>query len=65
MIADGQYAKMNLSTALNSPIMVQDAIQMAVNMLNGIYPEGNTVLGVTVVNGANVEEYLDPENTVF
>ena len=65
MIADEQYAGLGLASALYSPAMVEDAIQTAIDILNGESPEPVVVIPTTIVSADNVAEYLDPENTVY
>lgn len=66
MIADEQYADLGLASALYSPAMVEDAIQTAIDLLNGADDiEPVVVIPTTIVSADNVEEYLDAENTVY
>ena len=66
MIADEQYADLGLASALYSPAMVEDAIQTAIDLLNGAEDiEPVVVIPTTIVSADNVEEYLDAENTVY
>ena len=66
MIADEQYAGLGLASALYSPNMVEDAIQTAIDLLNGAEDiEPVVVIPTTIVSADNVEEFLDPENTVY
>lgn len=65
MIADEQYAGLGLASALYSPAMIQDAIKIGIELLNGESPEQTTVIPTTIVSADNVAEYLDPENTVY
>ena len=66
MIADEQYADLGLASALYSPAMVEDAIQTAIDLLNGAEDiEPVVVIPTTIVSADNVEEFLDPENTVY
>ena len=66
MIADEQYADLGLASALYSPNMVEDAIQTAIDLLNGAEDiEPVVVIPTTIVSADNVEEFLDPENTVY
>ena len=65
MIADKANADMGLATALNSPLIVENAIQVAVNVRLGIGAEGVTTVPTTLVASQNVEDYLDSENTVY
>lgn len=65
MIADEEYADLGLASALYSPQMVEDAIQTAIDLLNGEEVEPVVVIPTTIVSADNVEDYLDPENTVY
>ena len=65
MIADEQYAGLGLASALYSPAMIQDAIQVAIQVLNGETVEAVKVIPTTIVNADNVADYLDAENTVY
>ncbi len=65
MIADEQYADLGLASALYSPSMVEDAIETAITLLNGGTAESVVVIPTTIVDSANVADYLDPENTVY
>ena len=65
MIADEQYASLGLCSALYSPAMIQDAIRVGIELLNGENPEQTTVIPTTIVSAENVADYLDPENTVY
>ena len=66
MIADEQYADLGLASALYSPAMVEDAIQTAIDLLNGADDiDPVVVIPTTIVSADNVEEFLDPENTVY
>ncbi len=66
MIADEQYADLGLASALYSPAMVEDAIQTAIDLFEGAEDiEPVVVIPTTIVSADNVEEFLDPENTVY
>ncbi len=65
MIADEQYASLGLCSALYSPAMIQDAIRVGIELLNGENPEQTTVIPTTIVSAENVADYIDPENTVY
>lgn len=65
MIADEKYASLGLSSALYSPSMVIDAIKTAIDLHNGKTCEAVIVIPTTVVTADNVENYLDPNNTVY
>lgn len=65
MIADEDNADLGLATMLNNPMIVQNAIQVAVNVRLGVGAEGVTTVPTTLIAPQNVEDYLDPENTVY
>ena len=65
MIADPEYADLGLASALYSPSMVQDAIQTALLLLAGGEAEPVVVIPTTIVSADNVEEWIDPGNTVY
>lgn len=65
LIADPEYKDLGPASALYSPAMVQDAIKTAIALLNGEEADPVVVIPTTIVSAANVEEYLDPENTVY
>ncbi len=65
MIDGEEYAAIDLATALYSPIMIENAIQVAVNVLNGTGAEASTVVPTALISAENAEEYLDPENTAY
>ena len=65
MIADEEYAGLGLASATYSPSMIQDAIKTAIDLLNGGTAEPKTVIPTTIVRAENVEQFLDPENTIY
>ena len=65
MIADEQYAGLGLASALYSPMMIQDAIDTGIAILNGETPEAVIVIPTTIVSAENVADFLDPENDVY
>ena len=65
MIADPEYADLGPASALYSPSMVTDAIKTAIVLLEGGEAEPVVVIPTTIVSAENVEEWLDPENTVY
>lgn len=54
----------NVCSALYSPLMVKDAVDMALAVLNGETVEAVKVIPTTIVDKANVADYLDP-NSVY
>lgn len=51
-----------IQSALYSPAMVQDAVDVAVDLLNGEDVEEQTIIPTTVVDRDNYEEYLDEDS---
>ena len=54
-----------IESSLYSPLMVKDAVDMALDVLAGKDVEPVKIIPTTVVDRDNVDEYLDPENTVY
>lgn len=54
-----------IESSLYSPLMVQDAVDMAVSILNGEEVEPVKIIPTTVVDRENCDEYIDPNNTVY
>lgn len=65
MIKDEKYASLGLSSALYSPSMVEDAIRSAISLCNGESCEACIIIPTTVVTAANVDGYIDSNNTVY
>ena len=55
----------NICSALYSPLMVRQAVDMAVSVLKGEKVDPVLVIPTTIVDRSNVDEYLDPNNTVY
>ena len=55
----------NICSALYSPLMVREAVDMAVSVLKGEKVDPVLVIPTTIVDRSNVDEYLDPNNTVY
>ncbi|MFC4023652.1 ABC transporter substrate-binding protein [Oceanobacillus longus] len=51
-----------IQSALYSPAMVKDAVDIAVDLLNGEDVEAETIIPTTVVDRENHEEFLDEES---
>lgn len=51
-----------IQSALYSPAMVKDAVDVAVDLLNGEAVEEQTIIPTTVVDRNNYEEYLDEDS---
>lgn len=54
-----------IESSLYSPLMVQDAVDMALSILNGEEVEPVKIIPTTVVDRDNCDEYIDPNNTVY
>lgn len=65
LINNDEYSDLGLASVLYSPMMIQDAIKIAINICNGETAEKETVVPTTVVSSSNVEEYLDENNTIY
>lgn len=55
----------NICSALYSPLMVRQAVDMAISVLKGETVDPVLVIPTTIVDRSNVDEYLDPNNTVY
>jgi len=65
IIASDEGKAIGAASALYSPAMIQDAIQVAIQLLNGEEVEPVIVIPTTIVSAENVEEFLDPSNNVY
>ena len=65
IIASEEGAAVGAASALYSPAMIQDAIQVAIKLMNGEEAEPVIVIPTTIVSAENVEEFLDPSNNVY
>ena len=54
-----------IQSALYSPLMVKDAVDMALDVLNGEEVEPVMIIPSAVVDRDNCDEYIDPTNTVY
>ena len=54
-----------ICSALFSPLMVREAVDMAVSVLKGENVDPVLVIPTTIVDRSNVDEYIDPNNTVY
>ncbi len=45
--------------------MVREAVDMAVSVLKGEKVDPVLVIPTTIVDRSNVDEYIDPNNTVY
>ena len=65
IIASEAGEAVGAASALYSPAMIQDAIQVAIKLMNGEEAEPVIVIPTTIVSAENVEEFLDPSNNVY
>ncbi len=54
-----------IQSALYSPLMVKDAVDMALDVLNGEEVDPVKIIPSAVVDRDNCDEYIDPNNTVY
>ena len=54
-----------IESSLYSPLMVRDAVDMAISVLNGEEVDPVLIIPTTVVDRDNCAEYIDPDNTVY
>lgn len=57
--------KIWICSALYSPLMVKDAVDVAVAALKGEKPEAVKVIPTTIVDRNNCKDFIDPNNTVY
>ena len=60
-----EHEDINICSALYSPLMVRQAVDMAVSVLKGETVDPVLVIPTTIVDRSNVDEYIDPNNTVY
>ena len=60
-----EHEDINICSALYSPLMVRQAVDMAISGLKGETVDPVLVIPTTIVDRSNVDEYLDPNNTVY
>ena len=65
IIASEEGKAIGAASALYSPAMIQDAIQVAIKVLNGETVDPVLVIPTTIVSAENVEQHLDPSNNVY
>ena len=63
IIADSK--DINACSALYSPLMVKDAVDAALALLKGETVDAVKVIPTTIVDRTNVDQDLDPNNTVY
>ncbi len=57
-----EYEDIWLQSALYSPAMVKDAVDMAVDILNGEEVPQEKIIPTTIVDRTNYKEFLDPDS---
>ena len=65
IIASEEGKAIGAASALYSPAMIQDAIKVAIKLMNGEEAEPVIVIPTTIVSADNVAEHLDPSNNVY
>ena len=65
VIASDEGKAIGAASALYSPAMIQDAIKVAIKVLNGEAVEPVLVIPTTIVSEANVADHLDASNNVY
>ena len=54
-----------VSSSLYSPLMIRDCFDVALAKLAGEEVQAVTVIPSQIVDASNVEEYIDPSNTIY
>ena len=65
IIASDEGKAIGAASALYSPAMIQDAIKVAIKVLNGEAADPVLVIPTTIVSAENVEQHLDASNNVY
>ena len=65
IIASDEGKAIGAASALYSPAMIQDAIKVAIKLMNGEEAEPVIVIPTTIVSADNVADFLDPSNNVY
>ncbi|MBO7252534.1 MAG: substrate-binding domain-containing protein [Oscillospiraceae bacterium] len=65
IIASEEGQAIGAASALYSPAMIQDAIKVAIKLMNGEEAEPVIVIPTTIVSADNVADHLDPSNNVY
>jgi ribose transport system substrate-binding protein len=65
IIASEEGQAIGAASALYSPAMIQDAIKVAIKLMNGEEAEPVIVIPTTIVSAENVADHLDPSNNVY
>ena len=55
----------NICSALYSPLMIKDCLDVAVAVLGGEEVEHVKVIPSQIVDATNADEYIDPNNTIY
>ena len=58
----GEYDDIWVESALYSPDMVMEAVDMAVDILDGKEVEQVMIIPTTIVDRTNVQDFLDPNS---
>ena len=65
IIASDEGKAIGAASALYSPAMIQDAIKVAIKVMNGEKAEPVLVIPTTIVSAENVADHLDASNNVY
>ena len=65
VIASEEGKAIGAASALYSPAMIQDAIKVAIKVLNGEEADPVLVIPTTIVSADNVADHLDANNNVY
>ena len=65
IIASDEGKAIGAASALYSPAMIQDAIKVAIKLMNGEEAEPVIIIPTTIVSADNVADHLDPSNNVY
>jgi len=65
VIASDEGKALGAASALYSPAMIQDAIKVAIKVLNGEEVDPVLVIPTTIVHEGNVADHLDANNNVY
>ena len=65
VINSDQGKALGAASALYSPAMIQDAIKVAIKLMNGETAEPVIIIPTTIVHEGNVADFLDANNNVY
>ena len=65
IIASDEGKAIGAASALYSPAMIQDAIKVAIKLMNGESADPVLVIPTTIVSADNVADHLDASNNVY